>query len=69
MQPMLKRPCSQTAADSAGDIQLSPRPVWPGAAAAPGLEPLSIDSLGTSSLQAQVDELDAFLQVDADDIL
>lgn len=62
MQPMLKRPRTHTAADSTdGVLLLSPRPVCP--AAAPGLEPWSVD---TGSLQAQLDQLDAFL---ADDTL
>lgn len=62
MQPMLKRPRTHTAADSTdGALLLSSQPLYP--AAAPGLEPWSVD---TGTLQAQMDQLDAFL---ADDTL
>jgi hypothetical protein len=63
MQPMLK-PSAHTAADSTAAVMLSPRVAGPATTAAPGVEPLSIDAIGSGNLQAHLDELDAFLAGD-----
>lgn len=64
MQPMLK-PSAHSAADSAAAALLLPRAAGPTTTAVPGIDLVSADTIESGNLQAQLDELDAFLAGDA----